>query len=74
MNKKLVLGLALAVVLVSGAFFGARADCGCVPHISVPTCCSCGASADHDRDLGGAGMILHYDYGPDNQWAMAHGN
>jgi hypothetical protein len=29
MNKKLIFGLALAVVLVSGSFFGARADTGC---------------------------------------------
>ena len=39
MSKKLILGLALAVVLVSGGFFAAQADCGfgCLPHISLPT-------------------------------------
>ena len=36
MNKKLILGLALAVVLVSGSLFSAQAECnlGCLPHIS----------------------------------------
>lgn len=44
MNKKLILGLALAVVLVSGSLFSAQADCNfCLPHFSLPTCFSCAA-------------------------------
>ena len=52
MNKKLVLGLALALVLVSGPFIGAQAECGfgCLPHISLPSCLSCGGAVDRDRD------------------------
>ena len=44
MSKKLILGLALAVVLFSGTLFSAQADCGfgCLPHISLPSCWSCG--------------------------------
>jgi len=51
MNKKLILGLALAVVLVSGAFISAQADCGCLPHISMPSCFgNCAQQArDYDR-------------------------
>lgn len=54
MSKKLILGLALSLVLVSGAFFGAQADCGCLPHISLCSPCnwfSCN-TCDRDRDLG----------------------
>ncbi len=42
MSKKLILGLALAIVLVSGPLFSAQAGCGfgCLPHISLPSCCS----------------------------------
>jgi len=39
MSKKLVIGLALALVLVSGTFFTARADCGCF-HFHWPSCFS----------------------------------
>ena len=59
MNKKLILGLALAIVLVSGSMFGARADCnfGCLPHISLPACFGfCAARAEEpvrDRDCAG---------------------
>ncbi len=39
MNKKLIMGLALALVLASGAFTGAFAQCAsCLPQVSVSTC------------------------------------
>ena len=39
MNKKLVMGLALAMVLVSGAFVNANAQCAtCLPRISLGSC------------------------------------
>ena len=41
MNKKLVFGLALALVMFSGSYFYAQADCGCLPKISTPSCLSC---------------------------------
>jgi len=50
MSKILILGLALAVVLVSGPFFNAQADCGCLPHITLPSCLSCSQNAKVDRD------------------------
>ena len=52
MSKKLIFGLALAVVFVSGALFGAQANClsGCLPHISLPSCVSCASATDRDRD------------------------
>ena len=59
MSKTLVLGLALSLVLVSGAFFGARADCGCFHWPSClnfcnfqwpSLCCGSGQAADRDRD------------------------
>jgi hypothetical protein len=59
MNKKLILGLALAVVLVSGSMFSAQAECnfGCLPHFSMPTCFGgCAAKAEEpvrDRDCAG---------------------
>ncbi len=59
MNKKLIFGLALALVLVSGSMFSAQADCsfGCLPHISLPTCFSCAKAVDtqpaRDRDYKG---------------------
>lgn len=38
MNKKLVLGIALALVLVSGAFINANAECStCMPHFTLST-------------------------------------
>ena len=48
MSKKLIFGLALALVMVSGFCFYAQADCGCLPKISTPSCLSCGAR-DMDR-------------------------
>jgi hypothetical protein len=54
MNKKLVLGLALMVVLFGSAFAfaGTRADCGfCLPHISMPCWGSCASDQQaRDRD------------------------
>lgn len=55
MSKKLfcsfIIGIAFAMVLVSGNFFNAKADCGCWPHLSLPRlafpCCT---SADRDMD------------------------
>jgi hypothetical protein len=53
MSKKVILGLALALVLVSGAFAGARADCGCLPSISIPSPCNWFSFSNcRDRDLG----------------------
>lgn len=48
MSKKLILGLALAVVIVSGSFFSVQAECGfgCLPHISLPSCLSCAKDTD----------------------------
>jgi len=49
MSKKLVIGVALALVLVSGAFLSARADCGGFSSIHVPSLCSsCGSARDRD--------------------------
>jgi hypothetical protein len=57
MNKKLIFGFALAVVLVSGSMFSAQAECnfGCLPHFSMPTCSSCAAAKDEtlDKDCSG---------------------
>ena len=56
MNRKLILGLALALVLVSGSMFSASADCGCLPHISLPTlfsCCARDVEPVRDRDCAG---------------------
>ncbi len=55
MNKKLIFAFALAVVLISGAFAGAQAEClsGCLPHISMPSCffgaCNNVQARDYDR-------------------------
>jgi hypothetical protein len=66
MNKKLIFGLALALVLVSGSMFSANADCyfGCLPHISLPTCFTCARAVEpvRDRDCNGA-LITPYDMG-----------
>ena len=62
MSKKLIFGLALALVLVSGSMFSAQADCsyGCLPHISLPTCFSCGNVVDREpaRDRDAAGNLI----------------
>ena len=67
MSKKLVLGLALAVVLFSGSLFSAQADCGfgCLPHISLPSCWSCGHAIEkRDLDRSEATCQGAYNYGP----------
>lgn len=51
MNKKLILGIALSLVLASGAFFSAQADC-CLPHISFCNLFTCGSSCNRDMDVG----------------------
>jgi hypothetical protein len=54
MNKKMILGIALALVLVSGSFFSAHAQCGCMNFCNWNPCnlFSCGSSCARDRDLG----------------------
>jgi hypothetical protein len=67
MSKKLILGLALAVVLFSGSLFSAQADCGfgCLPHISLPSCWSCGHVVEkRDLDRSEATCQGAYNYGP----------
>jgi hypothetical protein len=64
MNKKLILGLALAVVLMSGALFSAQADCGCLPHISLPSCLSCQQAPVRDFDRPAATCQGAYQFGP----------
>ncbi|MGA3114550.1 MAG: hypothetical protein ABSF90_08990 [Syntrophobacteraceae bacterium] len=68
MNKKLILGLALAVVLVSGSLFSAQAECsfGCLPHISLSSCLgNCAAAAQNkDMDRPDATCQGAYNYGP----------
>ena len=65
MNKKLILGFALSLVLVSGAFAGAQADCGCLPHFKLPSCLSCSHPAnDRDLDRPEATCQGAYNYGP----------
>jgi hypothetical protein len=62
MNKKLILGLALAVVLVSGSLFSAQAECNfCLPHITLPTCFSCAVDRDAVRDRDAAGNLITPD-------------
>ena len=68
MNRKLIFGLALALVLVSGSLFTAQADCGfgCLPHITLPHCFPCGARAvEPDRDCNG-NLITPFDVGVPN--------
>lgn len=65
MNKKLVLGLALGLVLISGAFISnANAQCAtCLPHISLSTCsggnCAAGVHPPLNASCQGA-----FNYGP----------
>jgi len=66
MNKKLIFGLALALVLVSGSMFSVQADCnfGCLPHISLPTFYSSARDVEPARDRDCAGnLITPYDMG-----------
>jgi hypothetical protein len=70
MNKKLILGLALALVLVGGSFMSAHAECafGCLPHISLslPTCFSCARNVARDRDMDRPEATCQgaYNFGP----------
>jgi hypothetical protein len=49
MSKRLIITLALAIVLISGAYAGAQAQCGC---FHMPSCLSCNAQAyQADRDF-----------------------
>jgi len=69
MSKKLILGLALAVVLFSGPLLSAQADCGigCLPHFSLPSCWfgNCGQVAERkDLDRSEATCQGAYNYGP----------
>ncbi len=63
MNKKLIFGLALALVLVSGSMFSAQADCwyGCLPHFSLPSCLSCARDVEPVRDRDCAGNLITPD-------------
>ncbi len=63
MSKKLVIGVALALVLVSGAFLSARADCGYFSSIHLPYLCSSFGSA-RDRDV----AALDKDVQGNNTW------
>jgi len=70
MSKTLIFGLALAVVLVSGSYLSARADCGsdCLPRISMPSCLSCSNTVEkqpsRDYDKPDATCQGAYRYGP----------
>jgi hypothetical protein len=64
MSKGLmIVGLALAVLLVSGSLFSAQADCGCLPHISMPCLGGCQTPA-RDYDRPNAQCQGAYQYGP----------
>lgn len=68
MSKKLILGLALALVLVSGSFFGARAECSsCAPQANLSSsCASCSGQSSFNRDMDRAEATCQgaYNYGP----------
>ena len=70
MSKKIILGLALAVVLMSGAFVSAQADCGCLPHISLPSCLSCQAAPARDYDRPSDQCQGAFEFGPKTPWVM----
>ena len=74
MSKTLIFGLALAVVLATGYFVSAQADCGCLPHISLPSCLSCSHNADikdRDYDRPDATCQGAFNYGPTTPDIMA---
>jgi len=72
MSKKLIFGLALAIVLMGGNFLGAQADCGCLPHISLPSCLSCASQvADRDFDRPSQTCQGAYQFGPSTPQVMA---
>ncbi|MFZ0927045.1 MAG: hypothetical protein WAN11_00480 [Syntrophobacteraceae bacterium] len=68
MNKKLIFGLALAVVLVSGSLFSAQAACsfGCLPYISLASCLGHCAAAPQNKDMDRPDATCQgaYSYGP----------
>ncbi len=62
MNKKLVVGLALALVLVSGAFVNANAQCAsCLPNLGFSSCMNCNAVARPPLNASCQGA---FNYGP----------
>ena len=74
MNKTLILALALAVVFVSGSFVTAGADCGCLPHITLPSCLSCSQNVvkeDRDYDRPDATCQGAFHFGPTTPEFMA---
>lgn len=66
MSKKLILVLALGLVLVSGAFVGAQADCSfCLPHFNLSSCFpNCAPAPARDADRPAATCQGAYNYGP----------
>ncbi len=71
MSKKLILGVALALVLVSGSFFGAQAcGFGCLPRISCSSCGDKAANTNRDLDRSEATCQGAYSYGPTTPWVM----
>jgi hypothetical protein len=64
MNKKMIIGLALAVVLLSGSMFSAYADCG----IQLPSVYGCHSSIrDTDRAAMDKGLQGNNDWERDLQ-------
>ena len=72
MSRKLVLGLALALVLVSGGFLGAQADCACTPQVIAPSCSLCNSGGPFARDLDRSEATCQgaYNSGPTTPWVM----
>ena len=73
MNKIAIIGLALAVVLVSASLFSvsAQAECfSCMPHISWPSCLTCQHAQDRDYDRPDATCQGAYRYGPSTPTPM----
>lgn len=50
MSKKPIVVLAIAIVLLSGSLFSAKADCGCLPNTSTTCLGECQTPArDYDK-------------------------
>jgi hypothetical protein len=65
MNKKLIFGLTLAVVLVSGALISAQAEClGCLPHVGQQSCMGCQSQPGRDLDRSDATCQGALRFGP----------